>query len=130
MKFLLDTNAVIALLSGTAALVRRVRLHAPEDFGLSVIVAHELYFGAFRSRRTPENLARIDALRFELVPMDRDDAHQAAAIRAELAARGTPIGSYDVLIAAQAKARDLTLVTRNTGEFGRVPGLHVENWQA
>lgn len=130
MRFLLDTNAVIALLAGTAALVRRMRHYVPEEFALSAVVAHELYFGAFRSRRATENLARIDSLRFAVVSSDLEDARQAAAIRAELAAQGTPIGPYDVLIAAQAKSRDLTLITRNTGEFLRVPGLRIEDWQA
>lgn len=58
------------------------------------------------------------------------DAFRAGEIRAYLQSRGTPIGAYDVLIAGQALARDLTLVTRNIGEFARVDGLRVENWEA
>ena len=61
--------------------------------------------------------------------LDREDARQAAAIRAELAMSGSPIGPYDVLIAGQAKSRDLTLISRNVGEFSRVAGLRVENWE-
>jgi tRNA(fMet)-specific endonuclease VapC len=129
VRFLLDTNAVVALLVGKPQMVRMVRNYSPSDFGLSAIVAHEQYFGIFRSRRATDNLNRFDALQFEVVPFDREDARQAAAIRAELAASGSPIGGYDVLIAGQAKSRDLTLITRNLSEFSRVAGLRVENWE-
>jgi tRNA(fMet)-specific endonuclease VapC len=129
VRFLLDTNAVAALLGGEAEIVRRIRHYGPHDFGLPAVVAHEHYFGIFRSRRTAENLARFDALQFEVVPFDREDARQAAAIRAELATSGSPIGPYDALIAGQAKSRDLTLITRNVGEFSRVAGLRIENWE-
>lgn len=61
--------------------------------------------------------------------LDADDARQAAEIRATLASEGRPIGPYDLLIAGQARAKELTVVTRNLGEFARVPGLRVENWE-
>jgi tRNA(fMet)-specific endonuclease VapC len=126
---LLDTNAVIALLKGTPAMVARVQEHAPVDFGIPSIAAHELYFGAFQSARSTENLARIGRLRIPIVDFDREDVVEAGRVRAALASAGTPIGPYDVLIAGQAKARDLTLITRNTREFGRVNGLSVQNWE-
>ncbi len=129
MRFLLDTNAVIAVLNDAAGIVAaRLRQQAPPDVGISVIVMHELYFGAYKSARLDHNLALVDALRFEVLPFERDDAHHAGEIRAGLGALGIPIGAYDVLIAGQARARGLTLVTRNVREFGRVPGLTVENW--
>jgi tRNA(fMet)-specific endonuclease VapC len=65
-----------------------------------------------------------------VLEFDKEDARQAGEVRALLASRGTPIGPYDVLIAGQAKARNLTLVTHNTDEFGRVPGLRCDDWQA
>ena len=109
---------------------RRARRRAPKDLGISAITTHELYFGAFKSQRTTHNLDRIEALQFEVVSFDQEDSRQAGAIRAMLAAIGTPIGPYDVLIAGQARARDLTLITRNTGEFSRVQGLRVEDWES
>ncbi|MBL8470684.1 MAG: type II toxin-antitoxin system VapC family toxin [Rhodocyclaceae bacterium] len=131
MRFLLDTNAVIALLNDPSGLVsRRAREHSPADIGLSAIVSHELYFGAFKSQRRDRNLAIVDALRFEVLPFDLEDARQAGEIRAALNASGTPIGAYDVLIAGQALARSLVLVTRNQREFERVPGLRLEDWEA
>ena len=74
-------------------------------------------------------MARVDALQFSVLEFDEEDARQAGQIRAQLASKGTPIGPYDVLIAGQAKARELTLVTHNTSEFQRVPGLKVEDWK-
>ena len=129
MRFLLDTNAVIGLLKGHPQLLARMHRHAPEDFGLPAVVAHELYYGASKSAHPARNLAVVDALRFETVAFDREDAREAGAIRAALARAGTPIGPYDVLIAGQAKARGLTLITHNHAEFARVPGLRTEDWQ-
>lgn len=129
MKYLFDTNAVIALLKGQAGFLGRLRQHQPQDFGLPAIVVHELFYGAFRSRRTAENLARVDALQFAVVDFDREDARQAGELRAALADAGTPIGPYDVLIAGQALARALTSITHNTREFQRIPGLRVEDWE-
>lgn len=129
MRFLLDTNAVVALLRGDPVFLSRLRAHPPGDFGLSAIVAHELFYGAFRSARREANMARVEGLRFEVVAFDAEDARAAGAVRAALAAAGAPIGPYDALIAGQALARELTLVTHNTREFARVEGLRVEDWE-
>jgi tRNA(fMet)-specific endonuclease VapC len=129
VTFLLDTNAVIATLKGHPGFLSRLRGSRPQDCAISAIVAHELYFGACRSARRDQNLARIDALRFPVLEFDREDARTAGEIRAALAAAGTPIGAYDVLIAGQALARGLTLVTHNRREFQRIAGLRVEDWK-
>ena len=129
MRYLLDANAVIAVLNEPAGPVSlRLRQHPPADVGLSAIVMHELYFGAFKSQRRERNLTLVDGLNFEVLPLDQEDARHAGEIRALLAAQG-PIGAYDILIAGQARARALTLITRNLREFVRVPGLMTENWQ-
>lgn len=129
MKFLLDTNALIAVLKSSPDFLRRMRQYQPTDFGMPVIVVHELYFGAYRSTQVARNLARIEEIQFEVLDFDAEDARQAGEIRAALAATGTPIGPYDALIAGQALARGLALVTHNTREFGRVLGLVVEDWE-
>jgi tRNA(fMet)-specific endonuclease VapC len=77
MRYLLDTNAVIALLKGNQALGERLRKNDLGDFGLPAIVAFELYFGAFRSARQAENLARIDGMSFEIVDFTSADARAA-----------------------------------------------------
>jgi tRNA(fMet)-specific endonuclease VapC len=127
--FLLDANAVIALLKGVPHFLQQIQRHRPNDFGLPAIVAHELYFGACRSQNSTESLARVEALPFEVVSFDREDARVAGEVRATLAQRGTPIGPYDVLIAGQALARQLTVVTHNRKEFQRVPGLRTVDWE-
>ncbi len=128
---LLDTNAVIALVMRRSdALLRRVEASEPGSLGVSSVVAHELYFGAYRSEKVAFNLETLRLL-FADIPIldfDRDDARVAGEIRADLKRQGKPIGPYDVLIAGQAKARGLTLVTNNTGEFARVAGLRIEDW--
>src|SRR5215467_12846926 len=130
MRYLLDTNVVIGLLNdATSKLAQRARREKPADVAISAIVAHELFYGAFKSHRATQNVALIDSLQFAVLEFDKEDARQAGEVRALLASRGTPIGPYDVLIAGQAKARNLTLVTHNTEEFGGVPGLHFDDWQ-
>jgi tRNA(fMet)-specific endonuclease VapC len=129
VKFLLDTNAVIGLLSGNAALNRKVRQHRPDDFGLSAIVAQELYFGAYRGVRQSENVHRTDQLNFEVIEFSREDARIAGALRAKLTRAGTPIGPYEVLIAGQALSRGLVLITHNIREFSRAHALRVEDWE-
>ena len=130
MRYLLDANVVIALLKDTtSATARRVRRERIGDIAISAVVSHELFYGAFKSRRRIQNVAVIDALRFVVLEFDKEDARQAGEIRALLASEGTPIGPYDVLIAGQAVARDMILVTQNTREFERVPGLRYEDWQ-
>jgi len=130
-RFLLDTNVVVALLNDvTSKLARRARREKPADIAISAIVAHELFYGAFKSRRATQNVASIDSLQFEILEFDKEDARRAGEIRALLASRGTPIGPYDVLIAGQARSRNLILVTNNTDEFVRVPGLRLDDWQA
>jgi tRNA(fMet)-specific endonuclease VapC len=130
MKYLLDTNAVIALLKQNPAVNARFERHDPTDIGVSAIVAHELFFGAYKSQRRAQNLDDVDELRFETVDFDFEDARAAGEIRARLAAAGTPIGPLDVLIAGQALVRDLILITNNTREFRRVAGLQMEDWQS
>ncbi|TXH99445.1 MAG: type II toxin-antitoxin system VapC family toxin [Rhizobium sp.] len=130
MKYLLDSNAVIALMKGHSGFVSELRRHKPQDFAIPAIVAHELFYGAYKGQRVAENLARVEALQFETLDFDKEDARMAGEIRASLAAHGTPIGAYDVLIAGQAVARDLILVTRNVKEFERVHRLRFEDWES
>ena len=129
MRYLLDSNACIALLNNTSApLLRCIRLHRPSDIGLSAIVTCELYCGACKSRRRGRNLELVDRLAFEVVPFDASDARVTGAIRSELEIMGRPIGPYDLLIAGQARARGLTLITANSREFLRVKDLDCEDW--
>jgi tRNA(fMet)-specific endonuclease VapC len=129
MRYLLDANVAIALLNDSHSKVAlRARQERPGDLVLSAIVAHELFYGAFKSQRAVQNAALVDHLQFAVLEFDKDDARSAGQLRAFLAGQSKPIGPYDALIAGQAMARNLILVTHNMNEFGRVPGLRTENW--
>jgi tRNA(fMet)-specific endonuclease VapC len=129
MKYLLDTNTLIAILNDRRSKPsKKLRRHDPVDVVTSSIVIHELYFGAFKSGRPIDNVARLDELQVPTLPLDREDARSAGEIRAVLKKAGTPIGPYDILIAGQAFARNLVLVTNNTREFARIGGLQIEDW--
>ena len=131
MRYLLDTNALVDLLRGRAGrLADRIRARSPDEIGLSSIVLNELHYGVHRSLQPSRNAARVDGLRFEVVPFDKEDAVASGEIRAALSKAGVTIGAMDVLIAGQAVSRGLVLVTNNLREFRRVPGLAVEDWTA
>jgi tRNA(fMet)-specific endonuclease VapC len=130
----LDTNAVIAILNNRTSLVR-ARIDAAIGLGgtlaISSIVLFELRYGAAKSARPERNAQRIaDFLSgpIEVLPFEAMDADEAGDIRAALERAGTPIGPYDVLVAAQARRRDALLVTANEREFARVPRLKFEDW--
>ena len=111
----------------------RAAISAGEQVGLSSIVVYELWHGATRSARRVENIERVRGVLsgdIDVIPFDDEDAVRAGELRAALEALGTPIGPYDVLIAAQALRLDATLITANTGEFARVEGLRLEDWSA
>ena len=129
MKFLLDTNAVIAILNKKSNFITKLKQYRPTDFGIPAIVLFELYYGAEKSQRTEENLANIERLPFEIVPFSAIDARLCGKIRADLEKIGKPIGAYDVQIAAQAKSRNLTLITHNVKEFQHVNDLAIQDWE-
>lgn len=131
MSYLLDTNAVIALLKDKSPrLARRVRQCPPGELAISSIVLHELYFGAFKSQKVQNNLHVVDRLAFQVLDFTPEDARESGRVRAELAGFGTPIGPYDALIAGQAAQRGLILVTRNGREFSRIRNLRWEDWES
>ncbi|AYG57854.1 type II toxin-antitoxin system VapC family toxin [Rhizobium jaguaris] len=130
MKYLLDSNAVIALMKGHPGFVAEIRKHKPQDFAIPAVVAHELFYRVYKGQRVAENLARVEALQFETLDFDKADARMAGEIRANLASLGTPIGAYDVLIAGQAVARDLMLITHNVREFQLIHQLRFEDWES
>ena len=119
-------------MNGTSSLaVARFKAAAKDVLYLPAIALFELHFGVANSGRPIENARRLEAfltLPLVVLPFDLEDSVAAGTIRAILKRLGTPIGPYDVLIAAQARRRGATLVTANTREFSRVPGLKLEDW--
>lgn len=96
------------------------------------MVKAELYYGAYKSAKHEANLAVLAILfaSFNSYPFDGEAARLSGEIRADLARKGTPIGPYDLQIAAIALANDCVLVTHNVGEFSRIAGLKLEDWEA
>jgi len=136
VNYLLDTNAVIALLKDQPAGVRprlRRAMARGASVAVSSIVLYELWYGVARSGRRAENAERLRVFMsgdIEILSFDAEDAAAAGDLRGTLEAAGTPIGPYDTLIAAQALRSGATLVTANESEFARVPDLAWQDWSA
>ncbi|MGK7952476.1 MAG: type II toxin-antitoxin system VapC family toxin [Xenococcaceae cyanobacterium] len=129
---LLDTNTCIQYLTGRNSLVvEKLKTHKPSDIALCDVVKSELYYGAYKSDRQEQNLQVLSEFFSEFVslPFDELAAKKAGEIRANLAALGTPIGAYDLQIAAIARVNNLILVTHNVKEFSRVEKLCFEDWE-
>lgn len=129
-RFLLDTDTCIYALKQHARVIERLLASAREDVAVSVITEAELRSGAAKSSSPSRTLDLVEKF---LAPIARieftsEDAIGYAVIRSKLERAGTPIGPLDTLIAAQAVARQLVMVSNNEREFGRVAGLKVENW--
>jgi tRNA(fMet)-specific endonuclease VapC len=130
--YLLDTDACIRILNGSSErLVARLREHAPSEMRLCAITKAELLYGARHSARVSENLKTLARFFEPFVCLAFDDicAEQYGSIRADLAGKGGLIGPNDMLIAAVARADDLTLITHNHREFSRIVGLRLEDWE-
>ena len=131
MRFCLDTNTCVDAMKGTwPEMAERFRQHIPEDIGVPAMVRAELLLGAMKSRNPGRTSELVEAFLapFDLLPFDRAAAGHYADIRHQLENMGEPIGPNDLVIAATARSRNLTLVTHNLSEFTRVPGLATEDW--
>jgi tRNA(fMet)-specific endonuclease VapC len=130
MRGLLDTDTCIYALNGNADVLERLRAHGRRDLFVSAITEAELRVGAAKSSKPVKMLRMLQRFlsAFEILEFNSEDAAAYADVRAKLERAGTPIGALDTLIAAQAIARRLTLVSNNEREFGRVAGLRLVNW--
>ena len=130
MRGLLDTDSCIYALNGNAALLERLRAHGRRDLFVSAITEAELRVGAAKSSKPVKMLRILQRFlsAFEIAEFNSEDVAAYADVRAKLERAGTPIGPLDTLIAAQAMARGLTLVSNNEREFCRIGGLRLENW--
>ena len=130
-RYLLDTNICIYIAKRKPARVLwRLEQLRPGDIAMSVVTYLELVYGAWKSQHAEANLARIEQLR-TIIPalaLDVNVGEHYGRIRRQLEKRGSPVGAYDLLIAAHASSLGLVLVTNNVREFARIQGLRVENW--
>ncbi|MDI9640701.1 type II toxin-antitoxin system VapC family toxin [Oscillatoria amoena NRMC-F 0135] len=132
MIYLLDTNACIHHLKFSNSIVTRklIALH-PSDIAVSSITKAELFYGAMRSNDPTQALRNQQEFLSQFVSLPFDDQASLihGRIRAQLAMQGTPVGSYDLMIAAIALANNLVVVTHNTREFERIESLAIEDWE-
>ena len=130
--YLLDSNVCIQLLNKKhVGIEQHFRLHSPAEIVLCSIVKAELLFGARHSQRVSVNLQLLKQFFAPLKSLPFDDrcAEEYAQIRADLTAQGKIIGPNDMLIAAISRAHNATLVTHNIGEFSRIVGIKIEDWE-
>jgi tRNA(fMet)-specific endonuclease VapC len=127
---LLDTDTCIGVLRQRPGFVQRLSQVAPADCAVSMVTVYELFSGLAKAQNPAKERQKIERFVSTIVelPLDRAGAEAAANIRAALERQGTTIGPYDLLIAGQAVASGLTLVTNNVREFQRVGGLKLESW--
>lgn len=133
MRYLLDTNACIRYLNGRSEpLLRRLKATPKASIVVCAVVKMELLYGAMRSQLMVTNVAKQKRFLDQFVSLPFDDlaARRCGEMRALLAKQGTPIGPYDVQIAAIALVNQAPLVTHNTAEFNRIPGLLLDDWEA
>ena len=129
MRYLLDTDSVSYALRGQGNVGDRIKKHRPSELCISAITLAELRFGADRkTSRKLHGLIDVFSAAIEVAPFDEGAAAEFGRIGSLLAERGTPIGEFDILIAAHAVALRCTLITNNTRHFAKVPGLSLENW--
>jgi tRNA(fMet)-specific endonuclease VapC len=131
MIYLLDTNVCIAVMKGNPLVQKRWRSHVPSDCGVSTVSFYELYSGIVRCRHPALEQIKVERLiqPMSLIPFDEEAAKRTAEIRWHLEQNGQMIGPYDLMLGGQALALDMILVTHNTKEFQRIPGLMLEDWQ-
>lgn len=130
MKYLLDTNMCVAAIKKDERVLGRLRALSPDDVATTTVTLGELWFGAKKSSRPQASRAAVDAfLRpLDVLSFDQEAAEEYATARLHLERAGLPIGERDLLIAAIARSRSLTVVTHNVRELQRVPGLKHEDW--
>jgi len=130
LNYLLDTDTCVDALKRNERVIERLLAAAREDIVVSVITEAELRTGAAKSSAPGKTARLVENFLKPLTVLEytSEDAAAYARIRAKLERAGKPIGPLDALIAAQAVGRKLTLISNNQREFGRVPGLRVENW--
>lgn len=130
MTHLLDTDTCIGVLRQRPGMVQRLSQLAPTDCAVSMVTVYELFCGVEKAKDPMKERQKVERLVSAVIelPLDRVAAEVAARIRGELERQGQSIGPYDLLIAGQAIASNLTLVTNNRREFQRVGGLRIETW--
>ncbi len=131
MKYLIDTNICIYIMNNHPPEVfDKIKHIGVGEVGISSISVSELHYGAFKSRKIKQNIKRLEEFLypFEILSYDENASKEYGKVRAHLEKKGRIIGPLDMLIAAHAISKKLTIITNNTKEFKRIRSLKVENW--
>lgn len=131
IRLMLDTNICIYILKQQpVSVLRELKKYKMGEIGISMVVYGELVYGAYKSSKKLANLSKIEALvdTLEVLAINEAVIHHYAEIRTSLEQKGRVIGAHDFWIAAHALALDVPLITNNTKEFVKVPGLELLNW--
>ena len=128
--YLLDTDTVIYSLKAHPVVQENLRRHYHEPLKISVITLMELYYGAYKSKKTTSNLAKIKTLEnsLEVVTLGKESVDIFGMLKANMEASGTPLDDFDLVLASCALAHNLILVTNNSRHFERIEGLKIQNW--
>jgi len=128
--YLLDTDMIIYSLKADEAVRRNLRRHLHDPIKISTVTLMELYYGAYKSKKIANNLAKIKTIEntFEIIPVSRELVEIFGVLKSGLEKVGKPLDDFDLILASTAMSHNLTIVTNNEKHFGRIDGLKIENW--
>ena len=128
--YLLDTDIIIYSLKGNEIVRRNLRLHLNDPIKISAVTLMELYYGAYKSKRVANNLAKIKTIEntLEIISISRELVEIFGILKSNLEKAGKPLDDFDLILASTAMTHNLTIVTHNEKHFSRIDGLKIENW--
>ena len=128
--YLLDTDIIIYSLKGNEIVRRNLRLHLNDPIKISAVTLMELYYGAYKSKRVANNLAKIKTIEntLEIISISRELVEIFGILKSNLEKAGKPLDDFDLILASTAMTHNLTIVTHNEKHFRRIDGLKIENW--
>ena len=128
--YLLDTDILIYSLKAHEIVQQNLRHHLHDPINVSAVTLMELYYGAYKSQKIANNLAKVKAIEnsLEIIPVNREMVEIFGVLKSDLEKVGKPLDDFDLILAATAMSRNLIIVTNNEKHFGRIDGLKMENW--
>ena len=128
--YLLDTDILIYSLKAHEIVQQNLRHHLHDPINVSAVTLMELYYGAYKSQKIANNLAKVKTIEnsLEIIPVNREMIEIFGVLKSDLEKAGKPLDDFDLILAATAMSHNLIIVTNNEKHFGRIDGLKMENW--